>query len=131
MVQSDQNDDHIHSKHGASPLGLEAFIIFAMFLLGFVIDAGPVMLVGVPIAFPITQALGADRIWFANCLILATTIGMITPPVALNIFALEGIAKDVPIGVMYSGIMPFVWASLASLALVFFFPVLSTALLNL
>ena len=116
---------------GLPPLGVELFIVLVMYFLGFVIDAGPLLLVGVPIAYPITTALGADPIWFAVCVILATTLGTITPPVALNIFALKGVAKDIPIGVMYKGILPFVAVSLAVLTLIFFVPYLSTWLPNL
>jgi tripartite ATP-independent transporter DctM subunit len=116
---------------GLPPLGVELFIILILYILGFVIDAGPLLLVGVPIAYPITTALGADPIWFAVCVIVAITLGMITPPVAINIFALKGVAKDIPIGVMYTGILPFVVSSLAILALIFFVPSLSTWLPNL
>jgi C4-dicarboxylate transporter DctM subunit len=84
-----------------------------------------------PIAYPITTALWADPIWFAVCVIIATTLGTITPPVALNIFALKGVAKGIPIGVMYTGILPFVGVSLAVLTLIFFVPSLSTWLPNL
>lgn len=116
---------------GLPPLGVEAFIIIVMFVLGFVIDAGPLMLIGVPIAFPITTALGADPIWFAVNVLMACNLGMITPPVALNIFALKGLAKDIPIDVMYSGVMPFVISSAIVLTLVFLIPSLSTWLPNL
>ena len=116
---------------GLPPLGVELFIIMVLYFLGFVIDAGPLLLVGVPIAYPITTALGADPIWFGVCTIVAVTLGTITPPVALNIFALKGVAKDIPIGVMYKGILPFVAASLAVLTLIFFVPSLSTWLPNL
>jgi tripartite ATP-independent transporter DctM subunit len=116
---------------GMPPLAVEAFIVFVMFVLGFVIDAGPLMLIGVPIAYPITNALGADPIWFAVNILLACNLGMITPPVALNIFALKGMAKDIPVQVMYSGVLPFVLSSACVLALVFFVPSLSTWLPNL
>ena len=116
---------------GLPAIGVELFIILLMYVLGFFIDAGPLMLIGVPIAFPITNALGADPVWFAVNVILVTTLAMITPPVALNIFALKGIAKDIPIGVMCSGILPFVIASLVVLVLVFCIPSLSTWLPNL
>ena len=116
---------------GLSPIGVELFIVLILYVLGFVIDAGPLMLIGVPIAYPITTALGADPIWFAVCVIVAVTLGTITPPVALNIFALKGVAGDIPIGVMYSGILPFVASSLVILGVIFFVPSLSTWLPNL
>jgi TRAP-type C4-dicarboxylate transport system permease large subunit len=58
--------------------------------------------------------------------LIATDLGSITPPVALNIFALKGVTKDVPIGVMYMGILPFVVASILILLIIFFIPSLST-----
>ncbi|MDD5701777.1 MAG: TRAP transporter large permease subunit [Dehalococcoidales bacterium] len=111
---------------GLPPLGVELFIVFVLFLLGFIIDAGPLLLIGVPIAYPITMALGADPVWFAVCVLLATNLGTITPPVALNIFALKGIARDIPISDMYAGVMPFVISSMIVLMLVFFIPEIST-----
>jgi tripartite ATP-independent transporter DctM subunit len=116
---------------GLPPIGVELVIIIILFVLGFIMDAGPLLLVGVPIAFPIATAIGADPIWFAICVILATTLGTMTPPVAFNIFALKGVAKDIPVSTMYSGIMPFVAGSIGALVLIFFIPSLCTWLPNL
>jgi tripartite ATP-independent transporter DctM subunit len=116
---------------GLPSLAIEGLIIIVLFMLGFVMDGGALLLIGVPIVYPITAALGADPIWFAVCVLIATDLGSITPPVALNIFALKGITKDIPIGVMYSGIMPFVVAAIAAMVITFFVPSLSTWLPNL
>jgi TRAP-type C4-dicarboxylate transport system permease large subunit len=116
---------------GLPPLAIEGLILIVLFILGFVMDGGALLLVGVPIVYPITAALGADPIWFAVCVLIATNLGSITPPVALNIFALKGIAKDIPISVMYTGIMPFVFASIAAMLIVFFVPGISTWLPSL
>lgn len=115
---------------GIPPLAIEGLIIIILFMLGFVMDGGALLLIGVPIVYPITTALGADPIWFAVCVLIATDLGSITPPYALNIFALKGITKDIPIEVMYIGIMPFVVASAVALILTFFIPSISTWLPN-
>jgi tripartite ATP-independent transporter DctM subunit len=119
------------NSFGLPPLAIEGLIILIFFVLGFVMDGGALLLIGVPIVYPITVALGADPLWFAVCVLVASDMGSITPPYALNIFALKGITKDIPIGVMYAGIMPFVLASAVALFLTFFIPSLSTWLPNL
>jgi C4-dicarboxylate transporter, DctM subunit len=116
---------------GLPALAIEGLIIIILFILGFVMDGGALLLIGVPIVYPITSALGADPIWFAVNVLIATDLGSITPPYALNIFALKGIIKDVPIGVMYTGIFPFVVAAIFAMIITFFIPSLSTWLPNL
>jgi C4-dicarboxylate transporter DctM subunit len=113
------------------PLAIEGVIIIILFALGFVMDGGALLLITVPIIYPITTALGADPIWFAVNVLIATDLGSITPPYAINIFALKGIAKEIPIGTMYAGIMPFVLASMVCMIITFFVPILSTWLPNL
>jgi tripartite ATP-independent transporter DctM subunit len=126
-----QEATNLLNNIGLPHLAVEGLIILVLFVLGFVMDGGALLLIAVPIIYPITTAMGADPIWFAVCVLIATDLGSITPPYALNIFALKGIAKEIPIGVMYTGIMPFVLASMVALVIVFFVPVLSTWLPNL
>jgi tripartite ATP-independent transporter DctM subunit len=83
-----------------------AYIIMGMFLEGFAI-----MVLTVPIVFPIITALSIDPIWFGIFMVLVLEMGLISPPVGINVFVVKGIAEDVPMGHIFAGIMPF-WAAM-------------------
>jgi tripartite ATP-independent transporter DctM subunit len=85
---------------------LVAYIIMGMFLEGFAI-----MVLTVPIVLPIVQALGIEPIWFGIFMVIVLEMGLISPPVGINVFVVKGIAEDVPMGRIFAGIMPF-WAAM-------------------
>jgi tripartite ATP-independent transporter DctM subunit len=113
-----------------SPLMVMAVIMLLFLLLGCVMDAPVLLLLTVPILAPVAVALHFDLIWFGVLLVLMTNLGMITPPYAMIIFLLRGLAPDIPIGTMYRGILPFVLSTLAVAILILFFPALTTWLPN-
>ncbi|MBN1228107.1 MAG: TRAP transporter large permease subunit [Deltaproteobacteria bacterium] len=115
---------------GLSPIGVALVILTAFFLLGFVIDIMPLLLIGVPILYPVAMAGGLDPIWFGVLVVLVINLGMMTPPVGINLFALKGVAREVPIGTIYWGAMPFILASTVVVAIIFIFPSLATWLPN-
>lgn len=106
-------------------------ILLVFLVLGFVIDTLPLILIGIPIVHPVVVALGYDPIWFTVLMVLTIHLGMITPPVGLNIFTLKGVAKDIPIGTIYRGVFPFVLATLVVVGLILILPPLATWLPNL
>ncbi|MBW1798833.1 MAG: TRAP transporter large permease subunit, partial [Deltaproteobacteria bacterium] len=69
--------------------------------------------------------LGYDPIWFGVIVVTMAEMGQITPPVGINVFALSGVAKDVPLGTIFKGISPFLIADLIRVLLVFIFPALA------
>jgi tripartite ATP-independent transporter DctM subunit len=81
---------------------LVAFVIMGMFLEGFAM-----MVLTVPIVFPIISTLGVDPIWFGIFMVIVLEMGLISPPVGINVFVVKGIAEDVPMGRIFAGIMPF------------------------
>ena len=117
-------------------LAVSRYIIFAAVLavylfLGCFMLPMPLVIVTIPIIFPLVLSLGFDPIWFGIIVVRICEIGQITPPVGLNIFVIRGVAKDVPIGTIYRGVIPFVITDIFHLAMLVAFPQLSLFLPNL
>ena len=114
-----------------SPTVIVLIMLLLFFVLGFILDTMPMILIGVPIVHPVAVALGADPVWFTVMVVLVIHVGMITPPVGFILFALKGVSRDIPIGTIYRGVFPFVLATLAVIGLIFILPPLTTWLPNL
>ena len=99
-------------------------IIIILLILGCFLDIFAAIILTVPIVFPVVLALGFDPIWFGVIMVRVMEIGLVTPPFGLNIFILASVT-DVPIGTMYRGIVPFVIADFAHVALLVAVPSLS------
>lgn len=98
------------------------FILIIYMILGCVMDALAIMLLVTPIFFPLILSLGFDPIWFAILIVRVSEIGMITPPVGMNVFIIKGVAKDVPMSTIFAGIVPFLIADIFHVALLMAFP---------
>ena len=72
--------------------------------------------------FPVSQALGFDPIWFGVVIVLITEMGVITPPVGVNVYVVYGVAKDVPLEVIFRGVLPMLMALLFFNLILLFFP---------
>jgi tripartite ATP-independent transporter DctM subunit len=103
---------------------LGIIILFYMFL-GCIMDGIAMVLITVPIFFPLILALGFDGIWFGVIVTVMAEIGLITPPVGLNVFVIQGIAKDVPMYTIFRGILPFFVADLILVVFLVAFPQIS------
>jgi len=102
-------------------------LIFYIFL-GTVMDSLAMVLITVPIFFPVITKLGFDPIWFGIIMVIMVEIGMITPPVGVNVFVIKGVAKDVPMYTIFRGIVPFFVCDLILVALLVIMPRLATFL---
>ncbi|MFC1945996.1 TRAP transporter large permease subunit, partial [Chloroflexota bacterium] len=100
------------------------FIIFAYIFLGMFLDVMSAILITVPIFFPIVLALGFDPVWYGVIMVRVMEIGVITPPVGMEVFMLSGIT-GVPAGTIFRGVFPFVIADILHIALLVSFPALS------
>jgi len=105
-----------------SPIGVVLVICLILIVLGMVFDALAMILLTVPVFFPIVASLGLDPIWFGIVVIIVVEIGLITPPIGLNVFVVKSVAPDVPLGEIFKGIVPFFLASVVALALIILFP---------
>ncbi len=113
-------------------LGLNKFIVLLFvliihILLGMLLDIYSICVLTIPIIYPMMMALGFDPIWFGVIMVRIMEIGVISPPFAMNIFAIAGITK-VPLAKIYRGIVPFLIADAFHLALLCIVPALSTFL---
>lgn len=98
-------------------------VIMFFFLIGgcFMDSLGMIMLT-IPIFYPVAVAIGYDPIWFGVVIVLVTELGVITPPVGINVYVVSGIAKNVPLEVIFKGTFPFVLALFAYVVIMVFFP---------
>ena len=94
-------------------------------------DSMALIVVTIPIFFPVVQKLGFDPIWFGVMMVLVAEMGVITPPVGVNVFVIKGIAPDVPLFVIFRGILPFLFALIIVTLIILFIPEIATFLPNL
>ena len=106
-------------------------IIFIYFLGGFFMDSMALIVVTVPIFYPVVQKMGFDPIWFGVMMVLVAEMGVITPPVGVNVFVIKGIAPDVPLFVIFRGILPFLVALIIVTFIILFIPQIATFLPSL
>jgi len=83
------------------------------------------VLLTVPLFYPLVQHLGFDLIWFGILVVCVTELSLITPPVGLNVFVLRAVLPQVPITTVFRGVMPFVGADIVRLAILVAFPAIS------
>jgi len=120
---------------GLQELGLGAYgslavIIFAYIILGMFMDGLAMLVVTIPIVYPIMMSFGFDPIWFGVVAVIVIEMGMISPPVGMNVFVVRGVAGDVPLTTIFKGVMPFLGAMIIALILIIAFPQLALFLPN-
>ena len=99
-----------------------AGIILIYIILGCIMDCYAIMILTVPIIFPVIQAMQFDPIWFGVLMVIVLEGGLITPPVGLNVFVLKAAAPSVPMTVIFRGILPFLVAAILAIVLLTIFP---------
>lgn len=106
--------------------------IMAIYLIGgCFMDSLALVTLTVPILYPIVTSMGYDPIWFGIMIILAAEMGVITPPVGVNVYVIKGVAEDVPIATIFRGIWPFLAAELVCTIILLFAPDIALFLPNL
>ena len=113
---------------GIHRMAVMAVIIFIYFIGGFFMDSMGLVVVTIPIFFPVVMELGFDPIWFGVIVVLVAEMGVITPPVGVNVFVIKGIAPDTPIEIIFKGIFPFLFALILVTIILVFFPQIATFL---
>ena len=103
-----------------SPMGVILVILGIYIILGMVFESLSMMLLTVPIFYPLVQSLGFDLVWFGIVVVVVTEISLITPPVGMNVFVLSAVLKDVKPGTIFKGVTPFWMADIVRLALITF-----------
>jgi TRAP-type C4-dicarboxylate transport system permease large subunit len=122
---------------GLPPYAVMALLMVFYILLGAVMDELAMILLTLPVFFPVVQGLDfgmpADDvgIWFGILVLMVVGVGLVAPPIGLNVFVVSAIAKNVPIEKTYRGVLPFVGADIIRIALVILFPGIALWLVRL
>jgi tripartite ATP-independent transporter DctM subunit len=123
--------DTLVKASGAGPFGVILIIIAIYIVLGCLLESLSMILITVPIFFPIVTGLGYDPVWFGIIVVVATEIGLITPPIGVNLFVIRSIAPDISMRTILSGMMPFISVDVIRILLLAAVPALSLWLPNL
>lgn len=115
---------------GLGPYGTLIVILASYLVLGMFLDGLAMLVITVPIYFPVIMALGFDPIWFGVVVVIVVEMGMITPPVGLNVFVVRNVAGDVALGTVFRGVLPFLLAMVICLGLIIAVPEIALLLPN-
>ena len=114
----------------ASPMTVLIVILLIYVVLGFVMDALGMLLLTLPVLFPVVVQLGIDPILFGVLVVMAVELGLITPPLGMNVFVVRSIAPDTPLSQVFAGSAPFALSFVVAIGLVLLVPELATWLPN-
>ena len=108
------------------PMLIIALIILFFLVAGCFVDALALILLTIPIFYPVVSDLGFDPIWFGVIVVVVTQMGVITPPVGVNVYVVSGIDRSIPLQTIFRGSMPFLLVLVALCALLMVFPQITT-----
>jgi tripartite ATP-independent transporter DctM subunit len=111
---------------GIGPYGVLVLIMLMYLVLGCLMDAMAMIILTIPIVFPVIKELGFDPIWFGVIIVMTVELGLIHPPVGMNVFVIKSVIRDVKLSTVFYGVMPFVITDILRLALLIVFPILAT-----
>lgn len=123
-----QVPQHVSSFLGdlpVEPIVVMLLILLLYLVLGCFLEPVSMLLLTVPILFPVVTGLGFDPIWFGIIVVVTVELGLITPPIGMNVFVMKSVARDVPLGTIFRGVMPFVLTDLLRLGLLVAFPAIA------
>ncbi len=104
-----------------SPMTIMVFILIGYIVLGFIMDQIAILILTVPVVLPLVISLGFDPIWFGVIIVVTAEVGMVTPPLGMNVFVVARYTRR-PLGELFRGVLPHVWAHLIVIALLTAFP---------
>lgn len=108
------------------PLGTLLVIVAVYIVLGALLDTLAMILLTIPVFFPLVISLGYDPVWFGILIVVVVEMALISPPMGINVFVMKGMAKDVPLITIYQGVLPFVGALAVLLAALILVPQIAT-----
>lgn len=107
---------------GLGALGTLLLILIGYIILGMFFDGLAMLVVTLPVVYPIITGLGYDPIWFGVIAVIVIEMGLITPPVGINVFVVKGVARNVPMATIFRGVLPFWFAMAVCLLMLVVFP---------
>ena len=107
---------------GLGPYATLFIILIGYVILGMFFDGLAMLVVTMPVVYPIVIGMGFDPIWFGVFCVIVIEMGLITPPVGINVFVVKGVAEGVPMSTIFRGVFPFWFAMAACLLILILFP---------
>jgi tripartite ATP-independent transporter DctM subunit len=125
VTQTPQKVTEFLTGLGIGPYGVLAVIMLMYLVLGCLMDALAMIILTVPIIFPVITALGFDPIWFGVIIVMTVELGLIHPPVGMNIFVIKSVIEDAKISTIFYGVLPFIVTDIIRLIILIAFPMLA------
>ena len=125
ITQSPQKLTAFLTGMGVGRYGVLAMIMLMYLVLGCLMDAMAMIILTVPIIFPVIVALGFDPIWFGIIIVMTVELGLIHPPVGMNVFVIKSVVKDVSFTTIFKGVLPFVVTDIIRLIILIAFPIIA------
>jgi C4-dicarboxylate transporter DctM subunit len=113
------------TRFEVNPIVVVLAIAAIYVVLGTAMEELSMVLLTMPVFFPVIVHLGYDPIWFGIIIVCVVEIGLISPPVGMNMFVLRTLLPEVSTGTVFSGVLPFMWADVVRLAILILFPWIS------
>jgi tripartite ATP-independent transporter DctM subunit len=122
VTQVPQKVTEFLTSLGLGSYGVLALIMLMYLILGCLMDAMAMIILTVPIIFPVIQTLGFDPIWFGVIIVMTVELGLIHPPVGMNVFVIKSVVGDISFATIFKGVIPFVITDLIRLLILIVFP---------
>ena len=125
ITQTPQKLTGFLTELGLGPYGVLALIMVMYLILGCLMDAMAMIILTVPIIFPVIVQLGFDPIWFGIIIVMTVELGLIHPPVGMNVFVIKSVVHDVSFTTIFKGVIPFVLTDILRLIILIAFPMIA------
>lgn len=128
ITQVPQKVTEFLTSLGVGPYGVLLLILLMYIILGCLMDAMAMIILTVPIVFPVITELGFSPIWFGVVIVMTVELGLIHPPVGMNVFVIKSMVPELDFSTIFRGVIPFLFALLFTLLIIIVFPGLVTYL---
>lgn len=125
ITQTPQKVTEFLTGLGIGRYGVLALIMIMYLILGCLMDALAMIILTVPIIFPVIKQLGFDPIWFGVIIVMTVELGLIHPPVGMNIFVIKSVVDDAKISTIFYGVLPFILTDILRLIILIAFPMIA------
>ncbi len=125
ITQTPQKVTEFLTGLGLGSYGVLALIMLMYLVLGCLMDALAMVILTVPIIFPVITHLGFSPIWFGVIIVMTVELGLIHPPVGMNVFVIKSVVKDVSFSTIFKGVIPFILTDLIRLVILIAFPIIA------
>jgi C4-dicarboxylate transporter, DctM subunit len=125
VTQTPQKVTALLTGLGFGRYGVLALIMLMYIVLGCLMDALAMIILTIPIIFPVIKELGFDPIWFGVIIVMTVELGLIHPPVGMNVFVIKSVVQDVSFSTIFAGVLPFIITDLIRLVILILFPILA------